>query len=443
MNKYQCPQCGAASSMKVSATHYHCIYCDSDFEVKADAGDLINDILKKQTANYTSTPYQTNPSANYPNYDELSRKRKTAVMTGMLAGIVMVAGVAGFVFFKAKNTTGNSLGGDRNWSAATITSYHLFNGSKGPVAWVLSEQSGFSLDSERYTMQIFDPIKNSAKKEFLFVPDVTWHDGFSSGDFIGDFYAQGDTCWQANKRDGLIARDIYSGNVLVDANQMKKNYPQFAAGITQVSSYYNNRYFEVNTADGFDFVFLPSLKKVYSKSEWDKANDERKVMHNFFTLSESSRPALYISKEKSYALDPTSMLFANEVDGYGSLAGMPDYMRADVKEFKNIPDKVFFNGTLLSANDARAVIAYKESNAQQSALHIVCYDNSGKQLWDLGGSSLKPFSDEYGANNNALQLVEGKNNIVIYMTAGNRNAIGVNVATGKISWSYERPDQTF
>ncbi|HTL82275.1 MAG TPA: hypothetical protein VL651_11245 [Bacteroidia bacterium] len=445
MNKYQCPQCGAASSMRTSPTTYHCIYCDSSFEVQPDQQEVLNTILQQQqqqAANKQAIIDQLNALRSTTNAVAYAKPR-IRIVTLLVVILVFIGGMAGFIFNKKSHSliaagTGGMLSGS-NWSTATIRDFKVFSGTKGTVVWQLYEQSGYNLDSERYILRIIDPVKNSVTKEMAFVPTVTWDEGFNSGEFIGDFHAFGDTCWIINDRDGLIARDAYTGDVIVDKNRLGKMFPKLASGVTKASYYDGQAYFELNTNDGFEYRYSPWTNKLYTKDEWDALEDAKgnKIDRTFFNLSDDDkRPQLYISAETVSAYDLRSNLFGSNLEEYSS-GGVPSYYKSSIHSVKKVnPDKVYFNGVIEYADNSRAIIAYQESNNKKSPMHICAIDASGKELWNISNNDTKPFNESFSSSNRSVDHFISGNKIVFYLPYDNNHTIELDMTSGKTDWVY-------
>jgi hypothetical protein len=438
-NKYQCPQCGAASSSRISATEYHCIYCESNFPVEVSNPEMITNFFRTSSnvsdemkAKLAELRAKTTPEA----LAAMRAKAKRLALIIMISVFVFIGAIFSIVFSATKSSHNDSLS-NGYWQDPTTSKFHVFSGSKGPVLWYILEQSGSHLDSSRNTLRIIDPIKNTTLAEFNFIPVMTWSDGFHSGDYIGDFYSFGDTCWNCSEKNGLVARNIYTGKVIIDGKQLGTMYPKLAGGISKASySSYDGK-FELTTNDGFDFYFSPQLKQVYTKDEWEKLDDDNSVTRTFFTLSDEKRPRLFVSSEKTSAHAYSSKVYSSDLENYTGKT-RPDGLNDNVISLAQIlPDITFFNGFIEYSDNDKTIVLYQSSIAKTSELHIACISKDGKILWNNSGKEVKDvFLETFSNNNRGIDFVYSKSALVLFYQYGDDNVMGLDWNTGKVLWSH-------
>jgi hypothetical protein len=438
----QCPQCGAPSSTKISATEYHCTYCESNFTVGMSKEDMIASILAKAgVGTQQSASVKMSPEMLAEMRAKAALASKSAKKIGVIVLVsilLFVAGILSFVFFTVhKAVSGiNDITTDAI-ANASITKFTVFNGSNGPAVWTLQEVSQSMHDNTHYVLTITDPASKKQLKQLDLIPAMTWEDAFNSSKYIGEFYTYGDTCWIISEQYGLTARDIYSGKMLVGPNQLSKMYTQFQTGISKVEWDYSHDCFSVITNDGFDYLFFPDQKKAVKKEDYENHKSEEakgKVEKTFFILTEEKRPQLFISKEKSMPNDNSSGVYSNDLEnfGKGSRPENPDV----ISLVKPLPDLIFFNGFMEYTGKDKMIIAYQNTVAKKSALHISCISADGKVLWNISGDDVKPFLNEFSDNNRAIQFVYSPKEAVMYTEYGDHDAIGVDWNTGKVLWTY-------
>ncbi|HET6992223.1 MAG TPA: hypothetical protein VFJ43_12900, partial [Bacteroidia bacterium] len=382
----QCPQCGAASSTKLSATEYHCTYCESNFTVGMSKEEMIASILAKSGIGAQRQP-STSTKITPEMIAEMRAKAVTVSASAKKTGLIVlvsillfVGGIVGFVLFTVNKavggitTTANGL-----VENASITKFKVFNGSKGPALWLLQEQSKSMNDSTHYVLQIFNPESKKQLTQIEFIPAMTWDDAFNSSKYIGEFYPFGDTCWIVSEQYGLTARDAYTGKILVGPNQLSKMYPELQKGISKAEWGYSDRYFSIMTNDGFEYLFFPDRKKVVKKDDWNnRSDDKNKITKTFFQLTDDKRPQLFISKEKTSPDDNSSSVYSSDLENFKP-GKRPENMNEDVLSLTQpLPDLIFFNGFIEYADNDKMIVAYQNSIAKKSALHISCIDSDGK-----------------------------------------------------------------
>ncbi len=439
-NSSQCPQCGAANSVKLSSTEYHCTYCDSNFTVGMTKEEMMSTLFKKSTILSPEMADRIAHAKALHTPEALAAMQKKAKKVGIiivLAVFLFLGILFSVIFLSVRSSISDSLA-NSYWGTPSVTKFHVFSGSKGPVLWYILNQSSDHLDSAKYTLRIVNPKNNTTLSEFNIVPVMTWKDGFNSGNFIGDFFAYGDTCWNATAENGLVARDIYTGKIIIDGKKLGVLYPKLAVGVTKASYTSYEDKFEITTTDGFEFYFSPRAKQIFTKEEWEKAKDNHTVTKTFFVLSDEKRPRLFTSIEKTSLLDISSKAYSNYLAQYEK-GKRPEYLNKDVLTLTQIiADKTFFNGWVEYADNEKAIVCYSESIAKKSPLHLLCVDAAGKMLWDNSGKEINDAFQEIFANNNrGIEFVNGKDAFILYYQYGNQITLGLDWKTGKILWKHE------
>ncbi len=436
----QCPQCGAASSAKVSETEYHCAYCESNFTIGMSKEDMIANILKKVGASQgtSSTSFTYSPEkiaemrAAAMASAQASKKGGRILLIIFLAIIISIVGVVAFSVKKA--TSGITDVVDNVIKNSTVSNFKVMSGSKGPVIWMLQEQSASMQDSTHFILSIIDPQSKKHLEDLEYLPAMTWEGAFNSGKYLGEFYAFGDTCWIVSEHFGLTARDIYTGKILIDSKKLSKMHPELEQGITKAEWGYSNRYFSLTTNDGFEFIFLPDQKKIFKKEDFDnqKRDESKMVKRNFFMLSESKRPGLFVSVENTSPFATSSQTYSGDLENAN-----PHYKNRALLSLTHIlPDLIFFNGYILHSDNDKTLIAYQNTVAKNSALHFSCIDSNGKVLWNISGKEIEPFEKDFSDNNRAIDFVGSKNVAVLFTDYADHDAIGIDWTSGKILWQF-------
>ena len=441
MNKYQCPQCGAASSTRITNSEYHCIYCNSNFPVEVSNPEMVQNFFRTSTnisdemrARLNELRARTSPEAL-----ALAQAKAKKIAVVILVGVLLfVGGILGFVFsMTSKNhSTADSLS-DGYWGDPTTNKFHVFSGSKGPVLWYILEQSSDHLDSAKFSLRIIDPVQNKILSTANFVPDMTWSDGFHSGDLIGDFYSYGDTCWNTSVTNGLVARDIYTGKIIVDAKQLGTIYPKLSGGISKASFTSYEEKFELTTNDGFDYYFSPLLKQVYSKDDWEKLSDDKSVTKTFFQVTDEKRPRLFVSEEKTSPNAYSSRVYSSDLENYNAKTTPGEIGHNIISLSQLLPDVTFFNGSIGYSDNEKAIVLYQKNAATNSELNVACISKDGKIMWEVKNKEIEEaFQKTFSENNRGIECVYSKNALILYYQYGDDDAIGLDWNTGKILWHH-------
>jgi len=438
VNKIQCPQCGAASSTKISDTVYHCVYCDSNFNVEPSSNEMISNLFKpnaeaKQRINekLEALRAQMTPEAR------AAAKRRGLIVVGCIFAFLFLIG--GIVFysvhkqFKSAIATANAA-----VENSSVNKFAVFSGSKGPVIWMLLEEGGSISDSVHYLLRIINPSNGQTMKEIEYIPAFTWEGNFDANKYIGTFYGFGDTCWIISEHDIFYARDIYSGKIIVNANQLGSKYPELSKGVTKAEWTYSRRAFNITSNDGFDFVFAPDAKKVFKKEDWENRDDKNLVTRTFFVLTDTKRPALFKTVEKISPFATSSNTSSSELVEYDAAKDKRPWGIGDnvISIASVLSDKTFFNGYVEYEDNNKAIILYQNSAAKNSALHILCVDATGKELWDISGKNIKPFQDIFSENNRGIDFTYSPTAVILYEDYGDHNTMGLDWNTGKILWNF-------
>jgi hypothetical protein len=437
-NKFQCPQCGAASSTKVSDTVYHCIYCESNFDVEPSREEMISNLFKTNSESRQKLADQIAAirSGGTPEM-KTAAKRRAFIVLGVIFGFLFLIG--GIVFYNVRKQFKSTIAAANALvENSSINKFGVFSGSKGPVIWMLLEEEGSMTDSVHYLLRIINPQNQQTMKEIQFIPAMTWDDNFDASKFIGTFYPFGDTCWITSEHDVLYARDIYSGKIISTVNMLGNKFPEFSKGITKVDWGYSNKIFYVTSNDGFDFVYAPDVKKVFKKEDWDNRDNKNAdaVTKTFFILTDGKRPELFKSVEKTSPFATSSKTFSSDLEKYDPKK-RPWGLSDDVISITPLlPDKTFFNGSVEYSDNDKAIVMYQNSIAKKSALHISCISADGKTVWDISGNEVKSFIDIFSDNNHGVDFIYSPTAVILYEEYGDHNAIGLDWKTGKVLWSF-------
>ncbi|HEU4719098.1 MAG TPA: hypothetical protein VFU15_14740 [Bacteroidia bacterium] len=440
-NKIQCPQCGAASSTKISDTEYHCVYCNSNFQVELSKAEMIASLLHKleeppKKSDFREQVEKLKAEALRSPEKMAEIRRRNRITVSIILGFFVVLGLV--IFFSARSgKSGTTIAGtDGSWETPSVYRFQVFAGSKGPVIWIISEQSGYSLDSARFTLKIINPVNNTTLTEFPVVPDMSWHAGFDIDKTLGDFYACGDTCWVISENAGLTARDIYTGKIIIDEKQMKLVDPKLSAGVSKASYRYYDHNFEVTTNDGFEYIFSPGMKHVFTKDEWKQLGRTRSVVKTFFILTETKRPQLFCTKEKTSPVESSSSVFTNELENF-TPGKRPDNISDNVLSIDHLlPDKTFFNGKIEYADSAETIVMYQDGIGQNAGVHVCSISSAGNQLWDTGGDALKNFRERFAETSGGIDFVYSPSGIILYSQYAGESAEAFDWKTGKLLWSH-------
>src|SRR5665213_1479819 len=233
LNKFQCPQCGSTTTTKVSEGVYNCPYCESNFDVDVSKQDVFESFVKSSQQNQINYAEKLAEikSKFSPETVAVAQEKGRIVVVIVLAFVMFILGVAGFIITKAAKNGKAAVNGLVENS--TLNKFTVFSGSKGVAVWLLQEQSKSMQDSTHYILTIVDPQTKKHLNEIEFIPAMTWEGAFNASKLIGDFYPFGDTCWIVSETNGLTARDIYTGKIIVDGNKLGTMFHDLSKGISK------------------------------------------------------------------------------------------------------------------------------------------------------------------------------------------------------------------
>jgi hypothetical protein len=421
-NKLQCPQCGASNSTKISETEHHCDYCDSNFTTGKKQEEYKGDAFKKSAEFKATIALQAETIGK-------QNKRK-AILIFSIIGLLFC--IIFFVSYKMRK------GGKSYWSAPSVIQFDVFAGSKGPVIWYLEEFSGSGLDSAKFVLRIVDPATSSTLKEMNLVPVMTWKEGFDSNEFIGEQFAFGDTCWITSDRDGLIARDIYSGEIIVDAQKLGQVYPKLAGGVSKAKFDSDDNTFDLTSSDGLEYVFAPKTKTLVKKEEVVKSKSrDTSTVRTFFLVSTEMRPHLFKSVEKTSPRATTSKAFSHDLEKFDGTNFSALFNPSIISITKLNPDVVYFNGKIIFEDGNKTILYYQDNVNKKSALNIACINADGKERWKLGGTAMGDFSNAFAENNFNLKFITSENKLYMYMQYPSIRIIQIDIDSGKTGWYYK------
>ncbi|MFZ5554217.1 MAG: hypothetical protein ACOZCO_13955 [Bacteroidota bacterium] len=431
MKPIECPNCGGNNPVRLSEGEYRCSYCDSLFhlQIEKPRSTPLEGTQQRKFEQYKKMYQQGN-------FDPQKTARKIRIFVFLFFIIMFGIGISITLYTMSKvteqiTTTMSGIPQDGDWQAPTVSRFYVFEGSQGPVIWSVIQQTRQRLDSARFYVSLTDPVKNKEITTEKIFPTMTWDESFHFSDRWGELTVVGDTVWVDSKTEGLHARNLYSGEIIIDMKFMVNKFPQLKKGIA--SSQYQNwrRAFELLTDDGLKFLFVPAEMKVLTENEFDGNKD--KVEKTFYVIMDENRPFLMRIHEKTekYRLNPQTF-----IHDPGRFFKNKRHSNNDAEVDSVRTKDPLFGVNVLWSDDESVIALYRESLKKESKVHITRFDKDGSQKWDITGKSLgdfnKVFSDDIYVVTHA-----GKKEIALSYQRAKRYAIGIDIEKGKVNWAFE------
>jgi len=426
----ECPKCGGNTPIKLSSTEYKCAYCDSLFHVN----------VEKQR----STPIEgTNerPFEKYKRmqqagtYDPLKTAKKIRIFVFVF--VFLMVGIGLLVSYLAMQNVNNlnttitaGIPQTDGWQQPVVNRFYVFEGSKGPVIWSVIQQTKQGLDSARYYISLTDPVNNKEIVTTQILQTMTWDESFHFSDMWGEIEAYGDTVWIASNDNGIHGRSLYSGEIMADENYMSKTFKELESGVSKATYQSYRHVYELLTDDGFTYLFIPSEMKIMKEDKFN--NNKEKVFKTFYVISGENRPFLLRIHEETekYRFNPKTHIFnpgQHKNNIYGNKRSEIDSVRTK---------DPLFGVKILWSDDESVMVMYRESLKKESDVHVTLFNSDGTGKWDIKGKKLKNFNKVY-SDDMYFNTSYSENEIALYHTSAKKIAIGIDIKTGKVNWSFE------
>ncbi|HWY33720.1 MAG TPA: hypothetical protein VNX68_03690, partial [Nitrosopumilaceae archaeon] len=245
-----------------------------------------------------------------------------------------------------------------------------------------------------------------------------------------------DTIWIPTEEDGLVARDIYTGTVIVSSAQLSQKFPELAKGISKAEKEWGKKVFKLSTADGFEYYFSPVTNSIYKKSELEHQLKSNGSPRTFFILADGKRPLLYKSIEKRNPLYRLSDVSSYDLEHYNNKGNNFRKSSAVISIKELNPDKPYFNGIIAYSDEKKVIILYQPENSKKSEMIVSCLDADGHELWNIKGKDTEDFRTVFADSNRAIDFSSSSSTLILYFRRANCIAMGIDVNTGAIKWKY-------
>lgn len=416
VKQIQCPACGANSTYKTAQGNYMCNYCQSTFEVTA------------ATKPYTQTFSNTNSKPLNP----AAGKIIAFVFIGVF---VAMMGVGVSVFLFTKNTVSTNPVEEifSEWQKPYIHHYECFVGSKGPVAWVITQQTRNKLDSVKYQLKIIDPATNKIMASKNYLPPMTWKESFNTDKKIdNEFVLINDLAYNSSEDNLTCAFDIYSFEKKEDAESLKNKFPELSSGISKTELIRYKNAFKLTTNNGDEFVYYPSRNMIRSHKDDNMSyRTDTTTVHQIYLRENENHKQLWLVKQM---IDASR----NEMDVYGYnldeiAKGVKS--RGPVKSAKQISDKKFFKAQGLVRYSNKFVLIYAENLSKKAKVILESFYTEGKSNWQIAHPDLQKLIESPFQTLNCDYRTNGKT-LVINLNGANRKSVCFDLESGKHLWTY-------
>jgi hypothetical protein len=154
----------------------------------------------------------------------------------------------------------------------TVSKSFVLLGDRGPVYWLFtqarhSEVSPVTID---YALSLINPQTGDTTKTItLLKGGEEYKRAYETTNIV---YLGGLVYEVDEKNAKVTARDMYSGEVVVDNDQLIKRFPALGAGIGKLRLF--NGWFEIVTTQGEKYWYAPSSNKFGSDTEKLEVNGD-------------------------------------------------------------------------------------------------------------------------------------------------------------------------
>ncbi|HRD37231.1 MAG TPA: hypothetical protein PLC65_01260 [Bacteroidia bacterium] len=417
VKQIQCPACGANSTYKTVHGNYMCNYCQSTFEV-------------------TSATQKTNPVQQaFPHSTPLSPKAGKVLGIAIVGFFVVLFGIGISVFLITKTNVNATSVQDvfSEWQKPYIYHYECFVGSKGPVAWLVMQQTRNRLDSVKYKINIIDPSSEKVLAEKDYLPQMTWKESFNVSKKIdNEFVLINDLAYNSSEENLICAFDIYTFEKKEDAETIKKKFPELSSGISKTELIRYKNAFKLTTNDGDEFVYYPARNVLRKQKEDDMSyRTDTSTVHQIYLREKENHKQLWLVKQ---IIDASR----NEMDVYGY--GLEEIAngknsRGPIKSAMQISDKKFFKAQGLTRFKNNYILVYAENLSKKARVILESYSSEGKSNWQLIHPDLQILIESPLQTLNCDYSTNGKT-LVININGANRKSVCFDLESGKHLWTF-------
>lgn len=432
----KCTQCKAADLTKTEENVYQCNYCGSKIiidEPKFNFNDFFKDTFKdgnfkKYGYSYTTTDPGTQTTV-------LHKPARLGCFIGIFLLLGITSGIVIPIISKFGNQNSKTSTGltkeSNGWQLSYTNNCLYAYGSKGPVIWVFEE---YNKDWKRKKIML--TILNPITKKFLIqkavVPDTDYNANVPSvWDLFQGGKVFGDTIFFSPKKGVFEARNIYSGEVVMDRKQLEL---LSGSAIASVQTYSSSRdpYIRIESAMEDVLYYLPTSKKVVNRDVYNK-DETFQFKYYFALIGSGDKKSLARIYSKVKAGEKSNYIYFYSFKDYNS--SKQYYSRStNIKSVDSIPTgQYYFNAELLDWTDTTAVLKYKENKLEESPYHLSCVHKSGKTKWSVCLDKLQYFKPK-DATDLRFEFMAFNGKIVVTANNARNSAIGIDANTGKVEW---------
>lgn len=419
----QCPSCGSASTFKTSQGHYKCNYCQTSIIVNEES------------------PQKPENSHSIPQADGITVPAQIGVPKFIKLILIFVFTIVLGVGFAVFTITSNVSPVTENtafteWQKPSLNHYECFTGSKGPVAWVITQQTRNKLDSTKYIIKIIDPSKQKILEEKSYLPNMTWKESFDINKKISnEFLLINDWAYNASEDNLLVAYDIYTFDIKEDANDLQKKFSELSSGISKTEIIRYKHAFKLITNNGDEFVYYPKrgILRTQQEDNLSYRTDTITVDQMYLHQKENQMQLWRIMQITDAGRVDNEM----EITDYGleEIAGKNNRNHGYIKLAKQVNDKKFFKAQGLTRYKNNFTLIYAESLSKKAKVILESFNLEGKSNWQIAHPDLQaliesPFQTlncDYNTNGNLL---------IININGAKRKSVCFDLEKGKPLWTY-------
>ncbi|HYG50711.1 MAG TPA: hypothetical protein VD905_07395, partial [Flavobacteriales bacterium] len=357
------------------------------------------------------------------------------ILTSVLSSIVVPI-ILAFSGNRSHAPTGKT--GSPGWKLSYTQQTFYANGSKGAVIWQLDEEN-YNWEKTRNVLSILDAETKKVLHSEIFVKEhKTGTDAASTWDIFNGGRVIGDTIFFTPKGSGLVARNIYTGKIIIGNDGFEKLLgDQIAEARAYINFSTNDKdYLEIKSAQGDEYYYYSSKNAFVRRDEI--RNNSKKTAKYYFILVGNN--------DKKHVLRINQDIAVHDRAGFFHPGNFREFNQQKkyyakyhyVNSLDSVPAQhVFFDAGFITWDDTSFVVQFKESVLETAPRVIARYGLSGKQLWRIVPVQEKPFTQlKKKEESPRFDILLNNKTVMVTLGGAQKSAMAIDPGNGKILWTY-------
>ena len=419
VRKIQCPSCGSNSTYKLFDGSYKCNYCQGSFMV---------DEVRQQRPAVQNT--QSGASGAIT---------KKVILAVVAAFMILAMAMVGFLVTKG-STSYNAAGVDADVPAkpAVIANTMAFAGARSNVIWIVLKKP-YARDSFYYELLAVDPKNSFINGEQLIGAPFGTHESVDPGQVFGNqFFKFGDLAYTILNDTALRAYDIYSGEQVLTNKSLSEKISGSVSSILKIEYSASEKRFKITTTAG-DVLSFDPLAQAFLPAVMPKSEKEEPVTTELY-LSDGLKHHLYLFTKRGDGFPIVSGSFVQE----SRLPGPEAPKANNVKDIfgnlhiEKVSEKNYFRAQpLLKDPRGNLLVLYKTDLSATAPVILESVSPQGKANWSLQDTSFLSIGKAFASEDLGCYYTYSDSTIIIGLDREERQYVAVDIATGKILWSFD------